>query len=88
MMLQGILESAQRGRSYHKILNVETILHELSGTKYFTKIDLKSAFNQIRMDEKFKGVTTMNSSIFWPRRTRLPYRVKTVIFQKALGTFC
>ena len=43
------------------IPNVETVLHALAGTKYFTKIDLKSAYNQILTDKKFKEVTTINT---------------------------
>ena len=31
----------------YPIPNVETVLHPLAGSKYFTKIDLKSAYNQI-----------------------------------------
>ena len=42
--------------------NIETVSHELS-RKYLTKIDLKSANNQIKTDEKFKQVHTINTPV-------------------------
>ena len=64
---------------------METILHELAGTKYFTKIDLKWAYNQIIIHEKFKEVTITNTPICLLLWTCLSYGIKTTsaIFQKA-----
>ena len=40
----------------YPIPNVETILHDLGGTKYFTKINLKSAYKQIMLNKKLMEV--------------------------------
>ena len=52
---------------------------------YFAKIDLRSAYNQIEIDKKFKGITMINTPIRW---THLPFIMKTLghIFQKAIKT--
>ena len=70
----------------YPIPNVETILHALAGSKYFTKIDLKSAYNQIQIDENFQEITTINTPIGLLRWCRMPYGIKTAssIFQRAI----
>ena len=40
------------------IPNIQSVLHALVGTKYFTKIYLKLDYNLIQIDKKFKKVTT------------------------------
>ena len=42
------------------MLNIETASYELSIMKYFTKIDLKPAYNQIEIGDNFKEVTTIS----------------------------
>ena len=66
--------------------NIETASHELAGMKYFAKIDLKAAYNQIEIDDNFKEVTTINTPIGLLRWTRLPFGVKTSshIFQRTI----
>ena len=44
-------------RSYSFPLpDIENASYELARMKYFAKIDLKSAYNQIEIDEKFKKI--------------------------------
>ena len=43
--------------------NIENANYELARMKYFVKIDLNPALNQIEIDEKFKETTTINSPI-------------------------
>ena len=70
----------------YPIPDVETVLHALAGSKYFTKIDLRSAYNQIQIDEKFQEITTINTPIGLLRWCRMPYGIKTAssIFQRAI----
>lgn len=70
----------------YPIPNVEVALHKLAGMKVFSKIDLKSAYHQIPIDENFKEVTTINTPIGLLRWKRMPYGIKTAsaIFQKAI----
>lgn len=52
----------------------------------FTKIDLKTAYHQIPIDDNFKEVTTINTPIGLLRWKRMPYGIKTAsaIFQRAI----
>ena len=52
--------------------------------KHFAKIDLKSAYNQIEIDDNFKEITTLNTPMGLLRWSRLPCGIKTVchIFQR------
>ena len=65
---------------------METALHSLAGMAVFTKIDLKTAYHQIPIDDKFKEVTTINTPIGLLKWKRMPYEIKTAsaIFQKAI----
>ena len=52
----------------------------------FTKIDLKTAYHQIPIDNNFKEVTTINTPIGLLKWRRMPYGIKTAsaIFQRAI----
>ena len=55
--------------------------------KCFAKIDIKSAYNQIEIDEKFKEITKINTLIGLLRGTRLPFSVlklRATFFQRAV----
>ena len=47
----------------YPIPNVETASSNLAGMKYFAKIDLKNAYNQIPLDEDSQHVLTINTMI-------------------------
>ena len=68
------------------LLSIETASHKLANMKHFAKIDLKSAFNQIEINAKFKEITTLNPPIGLLRWSRLPFGIKTAchIFQRAI----
>ena len=59
--------------------SIKTVGHELANMKHFAKINLKSAYNQIEIDNKFKEIITLRSSC-------LPFGIKTAshIFQRAI----
>ena len=54
--------------------------------KQFAKIDLKSAYNQIEIDDKFKEITTLNTPMELFRWSRLPFGIKTAchIFRRVI----
>ena len=56
--------------------NTETMSHELAEMKYFAKTDLKSSYNQIEIDKKFKEITSINDPIGLLKWTRLPFGIK------------
>ena len=47
----------------YPISNVEVAFHAHAGMSVFTKIDLKTAYHQIPIDNNFKEVTTINTPI-------------------------
>ena len=51
-----------------------------------TKIDLKTAYHQILIDDNFKEVTTINTPVGLLKWRRMPYGIKTAsaIFQRAI----
>ena len=55
----------------------------------FTKIDMKTAYHQIAIDNNFKEVTTINTPIGLTKIEKMPYGVKTAsaIFQSAIESF-
>ena len=68
------------------IPNVEVAIHVLAGMSVFTKIDLKTAYHQIPIDDNFKEVTTITKPIGLLKWKRMPYGIKTVsaIFQRVI----
>ena len=54
--------------------------------KHFPKIDLKSAYNPIEIDDKFKEIIKLNTPIGLLRWSRLLFGIKTArhIFQRAV----
>ena len=70
----------------HKVFFVEVPIHALVGVNFFTKIDLKTAYYQIPIDDNFKEVTTINSPIGLLKWRRMPYGIKiaSTIFQRAI----
>ena len=65
---------------------IDDTLDALNGAKYFTSLDLKSAFHQVRMDEKSKHLTTFVTHIGSYSFLRMPYGVinATTTFQKLM----
>ena len=43
------------------IPRVEDIKAHLSGSRYFTKLDFRSAFHQLELDEESKSITVFNA---------------------------
>ena len=78
---------------YHQIcsdlfplLSIETASHELANMKHFAKIDLKSAYKQIEIDDKSKEIIALNTPMGFLRWSRLPFGIKTAsyIFRRAI----
>ena len=60
------------------IPNVEVAIHVLAGMSVFTKIDLKTAYHQIPIDDNVKEVTTINIPIGLVKWRRMPYGIKNI----------
>ena len=48
-------------RTYHKITTIEEVTHAFAGSKFFSKLDSKSAFWCIRLDEESSYLTTFGT---------------------------
>ena len=56
--------------------SIETAFAKMSNKKFFCKLDLSDAYYQIRLEEKSKEVTTINTPFGRYRFNRLPYGIK------------
>ena len=73
-------------RERYSIPTLEDITHELSNSKYFTKVDLSSGYWHIKLDKKSSFLTTFQINFGRFRWLRLPFglSVSSEIFQKKL----
>lgn len=65
---------------------IENILAKLSGSSYFSKIDLKLAYHQLMLDDDSKILTTISTNKGLFCYTRIPYGITSApyIFQKII----
>lgn len=77
-------EAIQRAR--YPLPEVSKFHRQLSGAKHFTKLDLKSAFHHIELDEESRDITTFMTPRGLMRFTRLLFGVNTApeIFQREM----
>lgn len=73
-------------RELYPFPTMERFVAKLSGAKYFTKLDLKSAFHHIELDEKSRDMTTFMTPKGPRRFTRLLFGVNCApeIFQRTM----
>lgn len=60
----------------------------LAGGKYFSKVDLKQAYNQLKVDDETAELLTLNTPLGLMRMNRLAYGVNaaTAIFQRLMSS--
>ena len=61
----------------YPIPNVEVEIQTLAGMSVSTKIDLKTTYHQIPIDNNFKEVTTINTPLGILKWRKMPYGIKT-----------
>ena len=73
-------------RQNYPIPPIESILDDLSGARYFSKIDLKNAYCQIELDKESRNLTTFITERGLLRHKRLIYGLNCASedFQKAI----
>ena len=82
----------------HPLPNIQDMLAALGVCRVFSKIDLKTAFQQLVMDDKSQEYCTVNTHMGLFRPTRLPYGIASSpaiwqqtmdkIFNAMPGVFC
>ena len=73
----GILENWRQPLDMFKFVSLTEYRNRQSPTgniKHFAKIDFKSAYNQIEIDDRFKEITILNTSMGLLRWSSLPFR--------------
>ena len=58
-------------RERHITPTIDDIINEVSGSKYFTKIDLKNAYHQVELAEESRYITTFSTHVGLRRYKRL-----------------
>lgn len=73
-------------RMFHKLPTVDEIKHKLSGAKYFSKLDLKSAFHHLKLGKRSRELTTFLSPKGMYRYKRLVFGVNCApeVFQREM----
>lgn len=73
-------------RQYHRMPRVEEIKVKLAGAKFFSKLDLTSAFHHVMLDEKSRELTTFMAPNGMYRFRRLMFGVNCApeIFQRIM----
>ena len=73
-------------RPHHALKTVDDILSDVSGAKVFSKLDAKSGFWHIRLDEKSSYYTTFNTPYGRYRFIKMPYGITSgsEVFQHAM----
>ena len=73
-------------REKHPIPTLESIIDDMNGAVYFSKLDMKEAYNQVELDEESRHLANFHTSEGLKRYTRLCYGINNAFeqFQKGL----
>jgi hypothetical protein len=73
-------------REHYPMRTIEEIVAEIPDAKVFTKLDAKSGFLQIKLDEPSSYLTTFNTPVGRYRWLRLPFGIKCApeVFQRIM----
>ena len=63
-------------REYHVTPTLEDIIPKMSGAKYFSTVDAKCGYFNVRLDEQSSSLTTFNSPYGRYRFKRMPFGLK------------
>ena len=74
-------------RERHLTPTLSELMAEVSGTTYFSKLDLNSGYHQLELDEESRNLTVFSSHIGLRRYKRLNFGVNSAseIFQNAIS---
>lgn len=73
-------------REHYPLPMIDTLLNKLKGSKFFSKLDITSAFYHIELHPKSRGITTFMTSRGLMRFTRLMFGINCApkIFQRMM----
>ena len=72
------------------IPNIRSIIDELAGSKYFSSLDLRSGFWNVKIDEKSRDLLSFSvgDRQFRPKRLPMGLSISPGIFQRIMRTIC
>jgi hypothetical protein len=75
-----------RERHVHVLPTVEELIHDLNGAITFSKLDLKSGYHQLELEEQCRYVTTFSTHLGLFRYKRLNFGISSAseIFQETI----
>ncbi len=73
-------------RERHLLPTIEEIIHDLNGACVFSKLDLRSGYNQLELKESSRYITTFSTHLGLFRYKRLNFRISSAseIFQETV----
>lgn len=73
-------------RFFHRLPTIEEMKSKLAGARWFAKLDIKSAFHHLMLDEESRELTTFQTETGMRRFTRLVFGVNCApeIFQRTM----
>ncbi|XP_052806251.1 uncharacterized protein K02A2.6-like [Mya arenaria] len=75
-------------RERHPMPTIDELIHDLNGSKVFSKMDLKSGYNQLVLKEESRPITTFSTHIGLFRYKRLNFGTNSAseVFQKTISS--
>lgn len=75
-------------RETHPMPTIDQLVHDLNGSKVFSKMDLKAGYNQLVLDKESRPITTFSTHMGIYRYKRLNFGTNSVskIFQKTISS--
>ncbi|KAK3092457.1 hypothetical protein FSP39_003031 [Pinctada imbricata] len=74
-------------RTRHITPTVDEIIHDLNGSKFFSKLDMNSGYHQLELDESSRYITTFTTHVGLRRYKRLNFGISSAaeIFQSTVS---
>lgn len=75
-------------RERHPMPTIDELVHDLNGSKVFSKMDLKAGYNQLVLDKESRPITTFSTHMGLYRYKRLNFGTNSAseIFQKTISS--
>ena len=87
LCLDARLVNTEIEREKHPIPTLESIIDDMNGVVYFSKLDMKETYYQVELDEQSRHLTNFQTLEGLKRYTRLCYGINNAFeqFQKGLN---
>ena len=75
-------------RERHPMPTIDELIHDMNGATVFSKLDLKSGYNQLVLEEESRSITTFTTHMGIYRYKRLNFGTNSAseVFQKTISS--